>query len=81
MIPTAETETPAGGLNETSGVFSHNGQGCITVLRDQPVAGYVSISYTPNDESSTADLDAQTIVVPEKLFDRALIIAGYVLRT
>lgn len=70
-----------GGLSEVSGLFSHNGEGCITVLRDQPVRGYVSISYTPNDESSTADLDAQTIVVPSLLFDRALDLAGYAIKT
>lgn len=67
-----------GGLAETSGVFSHNEQGCMTVLQGQPVVGYVSISYTPNKEGSAADLDAQTIVVPEILFTRALKLAGYI---
>jgi hypothetical protein len=60
-----------------TGLFSQNGHGCLTILRDEPVPGYVSISFTPNDETTTADLEVQTLCVPQALFDSALELAGY----
>jgi hypothetical protein len=60
-----------------SGVFASNGQGCLTILRDEPAIGYVSISFTPNEDTTAADLDVQNLMVPMALFDSALELAGY----
>lgn len=60
-----------------TGLFSQDGTGCLTILRDEPSTGYVSISFTPSDETSIADLEVQTLCVPQTLFDSALELAGY----
>ena len=69
-------EQPDEGV-QLAGIFSRNGNGCLTILRDEPAEGYVSISFTANDETSVADTDAQTLIVPSRLFDSALDLAGY----
>ncbi len=60
-----------------SGIFAQNEHGCLTILRDEPSEGFVSISFTPNDETSVADFDAQTMSFHAPLFDKALELAGY----
>lgn len=62
------------------GIFASNGNGCLTINRDGPASGYVLISFTPNEETSAADLDVQTLFVPAALFDEALELAGYAYR-
>jgi hypothetical protein len=74
MSVVAETSPEDG---PRTGLFSQDGTGCLTILRDEPVAGYVSISFTPNEETTTADLEVQTLCVPQSLFDSALELAGY----
>ena len=58
-----------------SGAFAQSGIGCLTI---QFTGTCVVIAFTPNDETSVADLDAQMLIVPEKLFAPALERAGYV---
>lgn len=57
-----------------SGAFAQNSIGCLTI---QFNGTRVVISYTPNDETSVADVDAQMLIVPERLFVPALERAGY----
>ena len=61
-----------------SGIFAQSDLGCLTILRDEPVEAYVSISFTPNTETTVADVDAQMICVHVTLFEKALELAGYV---
>lgn len=60
-----------------AGIFASNGNGCLTILRVGRSNSHVAISFTPNDETSTADLEVQNMVVPAALFDEALELAGY----
>lgn len=73
----AQTEHVSMESETLTGLFSRNTRGCLTILRDQPAKGYATISFTRDEDSTVADVDAQTLIVPEELFDNALKAAGY----